>query len=250
MRLKDHVALITGAASGLGRATAKRFAEEGARLALFDIDEDRLRATMVDIRKKAREVIHIVGDISEESDVQRAVSKTVEAFGRLDILDNNAGILLLGEDVPVASLDRRVWDRVIAVNLTGTYLVCKYSIREMVETGGGSIINISSIAAFHGWDETGAYSASKGGVMALTRDIAKGYAESGIRANAICPGNIETPMVAPLSDESSWQADIENTPLKRLGKPEEVADVAVFLASEESSFITGAAIVVDGGFTA
>ena len=250
MQLKGKVALVTGAASGIGRATALRFAEEGARVGLFDLDEDGGEDCLAQVRARGGEGLFVAGDVSRSADVRAAVYGTVAAFGRLDVLDNSAGILLLGQERPVAELDEAVWDRVIGVNLTGTFLACKYAIPPMIESGGGSIINVASIAAFHGWELTGAYGASKGGVVALTRDIAKAYARQNVRANALCPGNVESPMTAALSDDPGWQADIEMTPMRRLGRPAEIADVAVFLASDAASFMTGAAIVVDGGFTA
>lgn len=250
MRLAGKVALITGAASGIGRATAERFAEEGARLALFDLDAAAGERALADAQEAGAEAVFVAGDVSRSEDVKAAVAETVAAFGRLDVLVNSAGVLLLGKDVPVADLAEEVWDRVIAVNLTGTFLACKHAIPEMIKSGGGSIVNVASVSAFIGWDVTGAYSASKGGMVALTRDVAHAYARFNIRANAVCPGNIDTPMVASIVDDPVFQADVEKMPLKRLGQPEEIANVAVFLASDEASFATGASFIVDGGLTA
>lgn len=250
MRLHNKVALITGAARGIGRATAIRFAWEGACLALFDLDALQGEKTAAEVRQTGAEAIFVAGDIANPTEVKAAVDQTVAAFGRLDILVNAAGILLLGKDVPVVELEIEVWDKVMAVNLTGTYLACKYAIAAMIKGGGGMVINIASIAAFSGWDTAGAYSASKGGVMALTRDIAKAYAKFNVRANAICPGLVDTPMVAKLADDPSWRADIAATPMKRMAAPEEIASAALFLATEDASFITGASLIVDGGLTA
>lgn len=250
MRLANKTALITGAARGMGRAIAERFAREGARTVLFDLDEAEGQRVLQALQRQGAEALFVTGDVSNSADVQRAVKETVTAFGPLGLVVNSAGILLIGRDLPVAELDEKVWDRVIGVNLKGTYLVCKFAIPEMIRAGGGSIINMASIAAFKGWSMTGAYGASKGGVLILTKDIAHAYARHNIRANAICPGDIDTPMTASLADDPAWQAGILATPLKRLGQPEEVANVALFLASEEASFVTGAAYIVDGGLTA
>ena len=250
MSLAGKVALITGAARGIGRATATRFAQEGARLALFDVDAEEGERVLEEVQSLGAEAIFVRGDISAATDVHRAVAETVAGFGRLDVLDNSAGVLMLGKDVPVVDLELEVWNRVIAVNLTGTFLACKYAIPEMINTGGGSIINIASVSSFKGWDVTGAYGASKGGVMSMTRDIAIAYAPHNVRSNAICPGNVDTTMTAPLADDPRWQTGIANTPLKRMARAAEIASMAVFLASDESSFVTGAALVVDGGLTA
>lgn len=250
MVLQDRVALITGAARGIGRATAERFAQEGAKLALLDINQDEGKALFKELRGRGAEAVYIPGDVSRSEDVQGAVHTTLTTFGRVDILVNSAGLLLIGRDVPVAEIEEDVWHRVIAVNLTGTFLTCKYTLPEMIRGGRGVIINMASIAVFKGWDVTGAYGPSKNGVLGLTRDIARAYARDNIRANAICPGNIDTPMVSGLADHPAWKSGIAATPMQRLGRPEEIASVAVFLASDEASFVTGAAITADGGMMA
>ena len=250
MRLAGKVALVTGAASGIGRAMALRFSAEGASVASFDIDAERGGHVFAQIEAMGGRAVFVHGDVSEAGDVQRVVAETVAAFNHLDILVNSAGLLLIGKDVPIVKLDLEVWQRVIAVNLTGTFLACKYSIPAMIQGGGGSIINLASVASFKGWDVTGAYGASKGGVMSLTRDIAIAYAPNNIRANAICPGNVDTEMTSPLAGDPRWQAGIQKTPLKRLATADEIANMAIFLASEEASFVTGAALPVDGGLTA
>ncbi|MHB8375802.1 MAG: SDR family NAD(P)-dependent oxidoreductase [Dehalococcoidia bacterium] len=236
-RLQGKAALITGAGSGIGRAIALRFAAEGARVVVSDIDDAAAAAVTGEIGAGAR-ANHC--DTSVEAEVQAAVEATVAAFGTIDVLVNNAGIAA-AED----------WEKTIAVNLSGVYYGLKHGGAAMAERGGGSIINLASVLGLVSMPGAGAYTASKHGVVGLTRQFAVDLAARGVRVNCINPGWIETAMTAPIVAVEQFRTMIEQqTPLGRWGKPEEVAAVAVFLASDEASFVTGAPYVVDGGFTA
>ena len=236
-RLRGKAALVTGAGSGIGRAIALRFAAEGARVVVSDIDDAAAAAVTAEIGAAAR-ADHC--DTSVEAQVQAAVEATVVAFGTIDVLVNNAGIAA-AED----------WQKTIAVNLSGVYYGLKHGGAAMAERGGGSIINLSSVLGLVSIPGAGAYTASKHGVVGLTRQWATDLAPRGVRVNCINPGWIETNMTAPIVAVEQFRTMIEQqTPMGRWGKPEEVAAVAVFLASDEASFVTGAAYVVDGGFTA
>lgn len=206
MRLAGTVALIAGAARRMGRATAERFPREGARTALCDLDAEAGNAPEPNCRRRAQ---------------RRFLSaETVSAFGTLNLVVNSAGILLIGKDVPVAEIDEEVWDRAVAVKLKGTFLVCKYAIPKMIKAGGGSIGNVAPIAAFKDWNVTTAHCASKGGALILVKDIAHAYARHNIRANAFCPGDIETSMTVPLVEDPRWHSGIDATPMRRLGRTE------------------------------
>jgi len=234
-RLDGTVSLITGGASGIGAACAERFAEEGATVVTADI---------------AGSADHMV-DVTDEAAVSAAVDAIVAAHGRLDSVVNAAGVAGGG---PVHLVPIEEWARVIAVNLTGTFLVAKHALRPMVEQGSGSIINIASIEGIEGTEGGSAYNASKGGVVLLTKNLAIDYGRAGIRANAICPGFIETPLLHQVMDlpEMSKARDTirDHHKLGRFGQPSEIAGAALFLASQDASFVTGHALVVDGGFTA
>ncbi|TAM67306.1 glucose 1-dehydrogenase [Mycobacterium sp.] len=244
-RLAGKVALITGAAGGLGHAMARAFAGEGASVAVADITGGE-REVVAELGDAAL-AIHC--DVSIEEDVAAMVQATINRFGRLDILCNNAG--MDGTLVGTAEMCSDNFDRVVAVNLRGVFLGHRYSIPAMMAGGGGSIINTASIAALGGVPGAAAYSATKTGILGLTRVAAVEYAGSGVRVNAICPGLIETAMVAGVGlDHPIMKAAIAATPIGRLGRPEEVAATALFLASDESSFITGIAMPVDGGYGA
>jgi NAD(P)-dependent dehydrogenase (short-subunit alcohol dehydrogenase family) len=248
MRLTGRVALITGGGSGMGKVAAELFAAEGASVALTDVNDDAGRAAARAIGERAR---YFHADVSKESDAEAMVASTVDAFGRLDILYNNAGIMPL-EDGSVTESDAAIWDSVLAVNVKGVVFGCKYGIPAMLASGGGSIINVASFVAWMGaaTSQT-AYTASKGAVLAMTREIAVEYAREGIRCNALCPGPIETPLLlALLSDEEKKQRRFVHIPMGRLGRAEELAKAALFLASDDSSFMTGASLIVDGGITA
>jgi len=249
MRLKDKVATITGAGSGIGRATAILFAKEGAKVVVADYVAEGGEETVRMIKDVGGEASFTKTDVSKSEDVKTMLDFTVKIYGRLDVLFNNAGIE--GEMAPTADCSEENFDRVIAVNLRGVFLGLKYGIPLMLQQGGGVIINTSSVAGLVGFANLPAYNASKGGVIQLTRTAALEYATQNIRVNAICPGVIWTPMlerVAPTEEAQKQFAEIE--PVKRMGKPEEIAAAALFLASDESSFVTGVAFPVDGGYIA
>jgi NAD(P)-dependent dehydrogenase (short-subunit alcohol dehydrogenase family) len=234
MRLDGKVALITGGGSGMGKVASELFAREGAKVVLTDVNDDAGHATAAEIAEDAQ---YVHADVSKDEDARAMVAATVERFGRLDVLYNNAGIMPL-DDGSITDADGSIWDAVLAVNVKGVAFGCKYGIPAMLETGGGSIINV-------------AYTASKGAVLAMTREIAVEYARQGIRCNALCPGPIETPLLlALLSDEAKKQRRFVHIPMGRLGHAEELAKAALFLASDDASYMTGASLVVDGGITA
>jgi 3-oxoacyl-[acyl-carrier protein] reductase len=244
MKLKDRVAIITGAARGIGKAIALTFVRDGVKVALVDVDQKQLEALKNEIEKRKGEAITILCDITKSSDVNEMVGKVQKAFGRIDILVNNAGIIRRGTIETVTEED---WDRVIAVNLKGTFNCCKAVVEFMKRQGYGKIVNISSIAGKMG-DITSApgYGPSKAGVDALTKTLARQLAPYGINVNAVSPHAIETEMSAQWSEERRKEI-IASIPLGRLGKPEDVAEAVLFLVSEEASFITGEILDVNGG---
>ncbi len=248
-RLKDKVAFITGAASGIGSACALKFAKEGAKIAGFDISPDT-DDTWQETTKIATNTCFETGDVRDEASVISAVNAAKEKLGSIDVLVNSAGIALGGAVHTVSVKD---WNKVMDVNLKGTFIVCKHVLPTMMELNSGSIINISSIEGIEGFEGGSSYNASKAGVVLLSKNMAMDYACRGIRVNTICPGFIDTPLASKTLgiDELKdvYKRIIESCLLKRLGKPEEVANAALFLASDEASFITGHTMVVDGGFT-
>ena len=257
MRLKDKVALVTGAASGIGQATAVLFGKEGAKVMCADLDAEGAERVAQQIVGSGGEAASTQADVSQAADVERMVRETVERWGRIDILFNNAGVEWA---LPAPQVPEQEWDRMIDVNLKGVFLGCKYAIPEMVKQGGGSIVNTASIAGLRGTPWLSTYSASKGGVVQMTKSLAVEWAEHNVRVNAVCPGVIRTPMTergieqawALFGDtaEEAWQRIAEGHPLGRLGEPEEVARAVLFLASDEASFVTGVALPVDGGLWA
>lgn len=248
VRLKNKVSIITGAASGIGKATAKLFAEHGAQVVVADIDEEGAGITVADICKNSNQASFIRTDVTIQADSVQMVEHTIEKYGKLDILINNAGIAMR---LPVHELSEEDWHRCLGVNLTGVFLCSKAAIPAMQKNGGGSIINMSSIYGIVGADVRAAYVASKGAVTNLTRGMALDYAEDKIRVNCICPGFVETPLVAGVvKNPDEYQKLANKHPMRRLGQPEEIAYGALYLAADESAFVTGIALPIDGGYTA
>jgi NAD(P)-dependent dehydrogenase (short-subunit alcohol dehydrogenase family) len=248
MRLDGKVALITGGGSGMGQVASELFAREGAKVVLTDVNDEAGETAAAAIGDDA---LYVHADVSREADAEAMVRRAVERFGRLDVLYNNAGVML-PDDGSVHSTDESIWDTTLAVNVKGVAFGCKYGIPAMLEQGGGSIINVASFVAWLGaaTSQT-AYTASKGAVLAMTREIAVEYARKGIRCNALCPGPIETPLLlALLSDEQKKQRRFVHIPMGRLGHADELAKAAMFLASDDSSYMTGTSLIVDGGITA
>jgi NAD(P)-dependent dehydrogenase (short-subunit alcohol dehydrogenase family) len=250
VRLDGKVALITGAASGIGRVAAELFAAEGARVVIGDVTAQG-EETATAIREAGGEAAFVTADVSDAAQAEAMVRFARDTYGALHVLYNNAGILP-AEDGATLETPEETWDRVLAVNLKGVWLGCKYGIPALLESGGGSIVNVSSMVALMGSAVPQiAYTASKGGVLSMTREIAVEYARRGIRANVLCPGPIETPLMAQLMADSAWAARrLVHIPMGRPGAPAEIALAALFLASDDSSFMTGATLVVDGGITA
>jgi NAD(P)-dependent dehydrogenase (short-subunit alcohol dehydrogenase family) len=250
-RLDGKVALITGGASGMGMVASRLFAAEGARVVLTDVADDAGTAVAEEITSAGGEAAFVHADVSSEDDARAMVSAAVERFGGLHVLYNNAGVML-ADDGSVHSTDASIWDTTLAINVKGVAFGCKYGIPAMIESGGGSIVNVASFVAWLGaaTSQT-AYTASKGAVLAMTREIAVEYARRGIRCNALCPGPIDTPLLAELlSDEARRQRRFVHIPMGRLGRAEELANAALFLASDDSSYMTGTSLIVDGGITA
>ncbi len=251
MRFRDKVVLITGAGVGIGRAAAVRFGKEGAKVAVNSLTPANGMETLKLIGEAGAEGIYLQGDVSRAADARRMVEETVKAFGRLNILVNNAGIIIPGRVDNMAEED---WDRTMAVNLKGVFLVSKYAVPEMHKNGGGVIVHNASILALKGVKERGAYSASKGGVVSLTKAMAADYLSENIRVNCVCPGTTYTPSlerrIQAFPDPEKARADfIARQPMGRLGKDEEIAAAILFAASDEAAFMTGAIIAIDGGMS-
>lgn len=250
-RLEGKVSIITGAGSGIGRESALLFAQEGSRVVVAEVADAAGRQVVEEIRTAGGEARFVHADVSIREDSNRMVRAAEETYGRLDVIFNNAGIFP-AEDGSVIETDDETWDRVMRVNLKGVFLCCKAAIPAMLRTGGGSIINTASFVALMGAATPQiAYTASKGGVLAMTREIAIEFARQGIRANALCPGPVDTPLLRELlSDPARRARRMAHIPPGRLARAREIAQAALFLASDESSYVNGATFTVDGGITA
>ena len=252
MRLEGKVAFITGAGMGQGREAALLFAREGARVVVADIDRKAAAETARLIERRDGQALAVQGDVGREADVKRMIAAGVKRFRALHILYNNAGVLWKDRDRSVLDTKEADWDRVQAINLKGPFFVTKHGVPHLIRSGGGSIINIGSVSALCGFTVAqDSYTSAKGALIALTKSLAIQFARQNIRCNIIHPGIIETPMQAPyLKDPAKRRSFEESIPLGRIAHPREIAHVALFLASDESSYVTGAEIVADGGFTA
>ena len=253
MRFAGKVAVVTGAATGIGAATAVAFAAEGAAVALCDVNERALAERLAEIEAVGGLAIAIAADVASDDDARRAASETAESFGGIDYLVASAGIQTYGT---VVDTDEDTWDRTLAVNAKGVYLAAKYCVPEMVKRGGGAIVTVASVQGLFSQPNVAAYAASKGAVIAMTRTMAIDHAADNIRANSLCPGSVDTPMLrhsaqlfSPDSPESALKDWGGLHTLGRIAQPEEMAKVALFLCSDDASFMTGAAIVADGGLT-
>jgi len=252
MRLEGKVAFITGAGMGQGRAGALLFAEEGARVVVADVDGPAAAETVRLIEAAGGEALAVEGDVGVEADVACMIAAGAGRFGALHVLYNNAGVLWKDVDRSVLETSEEAWDRVQAVNLKGPFFVAKHGIPHLIRAGGGSVINVGSVSALNGFTVAqDSYTSAKGALIALTKSLAIQFARQNVRCNIIHPGIIETPMQAPyLADPGKRRSFEEGIPLGRIAHPREIACVALFLASDESSYVTGAEIVADGGFTA
>jgi len=252
MRLQDKVAIVTGAASGIGRSTATLFAREGARLVLNDIDVRGLEGLM--LQMPAERARTIVGNVADESIARQLAQESISAFGRIDVLVNNAGVHFV-KDITEMTVEE--WDRLMDINLKSMFLCSKHVIPHMLKQNRGSIVNLASISSFIGQEMDGAstfaYNVTKAGALQLTRSLASRYAADGIRVNCVCPGNVETNILkreTPAEVAEFWRQASRSEPIGRNAQPEEIANAILFLASDESSFVTGAPLIVDGGYLA
>jgi NAD(P)-dependent dehydrogenase (short-subunit alcohol dehydrogenase family) len=252
MRLTDKVCIVTGGGTGIGRATGLRFAAEGAKVTIADLDPAAAEATAAAARREGGSATAIEVDVADADGVRRIIEATVDAHGRLDILVNNAGFGFTGT---VVDTDEADWNRLLAVNLTGVFLGCKYAIPVMRRQGGGVIVNTASVVSTMGIKDRAAYCASKGGVAALTRAMALDHVSEGIRINCVAPGTIDSPYIDKILAKSDHPDALRSElaarqAMRRLGRPEEIADAILYLASDESSFVTGSMLTVDGGMSA
>lgn len=251
MKLTDKVALVTGAASGIGRESALLFAQNGARVVCVDLSADLNAATATQIGEAGGTAFAVAADVSDADDMERVVAETVQKFGRLDVAFNNAGIMH-SDDGDAVSTEERIWDLTMGVNAKGVFLGCKYEIPAMLASGGGSIINTASFVAVMGAATPQiAYTASKGAVLALTRELAVVHARQNIRLNALCPGPLRTELLMRFLDtDEKKDRRLVHVPMGRFGEAAEMAQAALWLASDESSYVTGTDFMVDGGLSA
>lgn len=249
-QLDDKVAIITGAANGMGAVASRRFVDEGAKVVIGDIGREGVEALADEIDPSGNSVVPVVLDVRDADLVRGCVDAAVDRFGRLDVLYNNAGVSPPEDDTPVTTSEE-TWDFTFDVNVKGVFLCCRYAIPAMLDSGGGSIVNVASFVAHMGAATPQiAYTSSKGAVLAMTREVAAIYAREGIRANALCPGPVLTPLLAKfMSDDVARQRRLVHIPMGRFGQAEEMVNGAVFLASDQSSFMTGQSLLIDGGIT-
>lgn len=243
MKLQDKVAVITGGVSGIGAKTAELFIEEGAKVVLVDMNAEKGKAFEAELKAKNADVLFVEANITDEEQVKNIFKETIAKYGRVDVLFNNAGI---GRVKPTEDLEYSEWRNTVNVDLDGVFLVAREGIREMLKTGGGTIVNTASMYGWVGSPGSAAYNAAKGGVLNLTRSLALEYATRNIRVNSLAPGFIDTPIIPEESKEQLRSM----TPMQRLGKSEEMAKAVLFMASDDSSFMTGNTLTVDGGYTA
>ncbi len=250
-RLNEKVAFITGAGNGIGREAAGLFASEGARVVVADVDEKAAGETVRLVEANGGQAVAVTGDVAVEGDVARMIAEGVGRFGGVHVLYNNAGVLWKDRDRSVLETDERWWDRVMAVNLKSVFWVTKHGIPHLQHAGGGSVILMGSVSALVGFTRAqDAYTAAKGGLISLTKSLAIQFARDRVRCNIIHPGIVDTPLQAPYLTDAIRREFETGIPLGRLATPREIANVALFLASDESSYMTGAELTVDGGFTA
>ena len=251
MRLADKVCVITGGGGGMGRVAALMFAQEGAKVVVAEVSQEAGDGTVQAVTDAGGQASAVETDVSKEDDARAMVQHAIDTYGRIDVLYNNAGIMPAA-DHSVVDTDVAIWDKVMAVNVRGVFLGCKFAIPRMVEQGSGSIINIASFVALLGCSvPQDAYTSSKGAILSLTRSLAVQFGPNGVRSNAICPGPVETPLLMDwlVKDEEARRIRLARNPTGRFGKPEEIVNMALYLASDESRWTNGASLVVDGGIS-